>query len=61
VAVRGQCQPPAYQIAVERLGAGDPAPAVVAFPTPAYDPDLDRFELTAKGRAALDASAHSPA
>jgi hypothetical protein len=34
---------------------------VVAFPTPAHDPDLDRFELTAKGRAALEASTHSPA
>jgi hypothetical protein len=49
--------------ACERLdaAAADPTPAVVAFPTPAYDPDLDRFELTANGRAALDASAHSPA
>jgi hypothetical protein len=33
---------------------------VIAFPTPAYDPDLDRFELTAKGRAYLSAAAEPP-
>jgi hypothetical protein len=54
---------PRRRQACERLdaAAGDPTPPVVAFPTPAYDPDLDRFELTARGRAALEASAHGPA
>ena len=30
-------------------------PTVVPFPTPAYDPDADRFTLTAQGLAALAA------
>jgi hypothetical protein len=41
--------------------AGDPTPAVVAFPTPAYDPDCDRFELTAKGKAYLTEQEPGPA
>jgi hypothetical protein len=31
----------------------DPASSVIPFPTPTYDPDRDRFELTAKGHAYL--------
>jgi hypothetical protein len=46
----------------ERLDAtpGDLIPPVVAFPTPAYDPELDRFELTAKGEAYLNGAAGQP-
>jgi hypothetical protein len=49
--------------ACERLDAdgGDPTPPVVAFPTPAYDADLDRFELTPKGLAALASLEGNPA
>jgi hypothetical protein len=49
--------------ACERLDAdgGDPTPPVVAFPTPAYDADLDRFVLTPKGLAALASLEGNPA
>ncbi len=40
--------------------ADDLTARVVAFPTPAYDPDRDRFELTAKGYAALASSDPEP-
>ena len=41
----------------------DPTPAdnVTPFPTPAFDPDRDRFVLTAKGHAALASPEHTPA
>jgi hypothetical protein len=38
--------------------ASDPTP--LPFPTPAYDPDTDRFELTAKGEAYLTGAAEPP-
>jgi hypothetical protein len=45
--------------ACERLDAdaNDPTATVVPFPAPAYDPDLDRFELTAKDAAYLSGAA----
>jgi len=33
---------------------------VIPVPTPAYDPDADRFELTAKGEAQLSGVAEPP-
>src|SRR5690242_13934040 len=44
--------------AAERLGAEASDPTVTPFPTPIYDPDADRFEVTAEGVAALDAMTH---
>jgi hypothetical protein len=56
--IRGVC--PAYRLISYAADASDPTLAVLAFPTPAYDPDLDRFELTAKGEAYLSAVAEPP-
>ena len=39
--------------------ASDPTP--LQFPTPSYDPDADRFELTAEGVAALAETTHPSA
>ena len=36
-------------------------PTVTPFPTPAYDPDADRFTLTAQGLAALAETTHPSA
>src|SRR3954447_18061769 len=36
-------------------------PTVIPFPVPAFDPDRDRFGLTAQGYAALASPEHSPA
>jgi hypothetical protein len=49
--------------ACERLDAEqrDPTDAVIPIPTPAFDPDRDRFMLTAQGHAALAGAEHSPA
>ena len=47
--------------AAERLDAEASDPTVIPFPSPAYDPDADRFELTAEGVAALDAMTHPSA
>src|SRR3954454_16315250 len=47
--------------AAERLDAEASDPTVISFPTPAYDADADRFELTAEGVAALDAMTHRSA
>jgi len=41
-------------------GERPPTPHVIAFPVPAYDPDLDRFQLTAKGEAYLKYAFSSP-
>jgi hypothetical protein len=48
--------------ACERLDAdaNDPTAIVVPFPAPVCDPDLDRFELTAKGEAYLNGAAGQP-
>ena len=45
----------------ERLDAEASDPTVIPFPTPAFDADADRFELTAQGLAALDAMTHPSA
>jgi hypothetical protein len=47
--------------AAERLDAEATDPTLLPFPTPAYDPDADRFTLTAQGLAALDAMTHPSA
>jgi hypothetical protein len=44
-----------------RLRAEASDPTLLPFPSPAYDPDADRFELTAEGVAALDAMTHPSA
>jgi hypothetical protein len=41
--------------AAERLDAEASDPTVIPFPSPAYDPDADRFELTAAGVVVLGA------
>jgi hypothetical protein len=46
--------------AAERLDAEANDPTLIPFPTPAYDPDADRFELTAKGEAYLRGAAEPP-
>ena len=46
--------------AAERLDAEASDPTVIPLPTPAYDPDADRFELTAKGYATLAAEEFWP-
>jgi hypothetical protein len=46
--------------AAERLDAEASDPTVIPFPTPAYDPDADRFELTAKGEVYLSGAAEPP-
>jgi hypothetical protein len=33
---------------------------VISFPTPAFDPDADRFELTAQGEEYLSRAAEPP-
>ena len=45
--------------ACERAEAHHAAPAPIPFPTPTYT-DADRFELTAKGEAALTAQEPTP-
>jgi hypothetical protein len=50
---------PSHQ-AAERLDAKASDPTVIPFPTPAYDPDADRFELTAQGEAYLGGAAEPP-
>ena len=47
--------------ATERLDAEASDPTVISFPTPAYDPDADRFTLTAQGLAALAKTTHPTA
>jgi hypothetical protein len=47
--------------AAERLDAEACDPTVIPFPTPAFDPDRDRFVLTAKAHAALASPEHTPA
>jgi hypothetical protein len=47
--------------ATERLDAEASDPTVTLFPTPAYDPDVDRFVLTAQGLAALAETTHPSA
>jgi hypothetical protein len=50
--------------ACERLDAEQRDPtvtAVIPFPLPAYDPNRDRFVLTAQGHAALASPEHTPA
>jgi hypothetical protein len=47
--------------ALGRLDAEASDPTVIPFPTPAYHPDADRFELTAEGATALDAMTHPSA
>jgi hypothetical protein len=39
---------------------GRPDPTLLPFPTAAYDPDADRFELTAEGVAYLTEAAEPP-
>jgi len=46
--------------AAERLDAEQADPTLLPFPTLAYDPDADRFELTAKGEAYLRGAAEPP-
>jgi hypothetical protein len=46
--------------AAERLDAEQADPVVTPFPTPAYDPDAERFELTAKGEGYLRSAAEPP-
>src|SRR3954451_18021961 len=47
--------------AAERLDAEVSDPTVISFPSPAYDPDADRFTLTAQGLAALAETTHPSA
>src|SRR4051812_1783572 len=50
--------------AAERLAAEQRDPTagdVLPFPTPAFDPDRDRFVLTPQGHAALASPEHTPA
>src|SRR4051812_47806413 len=50
--------------AAERLDAEQRDPTagdVLPFPTPAFDPDRDRFVLTPQGHAALASPEHTPA
>ena len=47
--------------AAERMDAEASDPTVLPFPSPAYDPDADRFELTARGLAALAETTHPSA
>jgi hypothetical protein len=42
-------------LGVDGLGAEASDPTVILFPTPTYDIDADRFELTPQGYAALAA------
>jgi hypothetical protein len=46
--------------AAERLDAEASDPAVIPFPSPSYNPETDRFELTAMGEAYLSGTAESP-
>ena len=46
--------------AAERLDAEASDPTVIPFPTPTYDADADRFELTPKGEAYLSGAAEPP-
>jgi hypothetical protein len=46
--------------AAERLDAEANDPTLVPFPTPAYDPEADRFELTPQGEAYLRRAAEPP-
>ena len=47
--------------AAERMDAEASDPTLLPFPTPAYDPDADRFTLTAQGLAALAETTHPSA
>src|SRR4051812_23406938 len=47
--------------AAERLDADASNPTLLPFPSPAYDPDADRFTLTAQGLAALAETTHPTA
>jgi hypothetical protein len=46
--------------AAERMDAEASVPTPLPFPSPAYDPDVDRLELTAEGVAYLSAVAEPP-